>query len=71
MSEIIESLVVIGDEGCLLEATLSGNGEVVIHAEDDEAGVDLRYDLDQIRTIVATLGHLLYVADNHEDDQDD
>lgn len=65
MNDYIESLGVIGESDRLLEATLNGNGdEVSMHVEDGECGIDVTYSLDEIRAIVAALGHLLWVADN-------
>lgn len=71
MSDYIESLGVIGDHDRLLEATLNRDRTISLHVEDSTTGVDVEYSLDEIRTIVSTLGHLLYVADNYEDDEDD
>lgn len=66
MSTYIESLCVIPDDDRLMEATLNRDNTISVHLEDGEVGLDVVYDLDEIRAIVATLGHLLYVADNHE-----
>jgi hypothetical protein len=71
-SDIIESLSIVPDEDRLFEATLyrghdTGVRTVSINMNDADVGVDVRYDLDEIRSIVATLGHLLYLAETHED----
>lgn len=68
MSDIVKSIGVIEGEGDQLvnhfEATLYDNAEVVLHMEDGENGVDGTYSLDEIREIMAALGHLLWVAEN-------
>lgn len=75
-SDIIESLNIVSDEDRLFEATLHRGGEtgiktISLNMNDKESGVDIRYDLDEIRSIVATLGHLLWLADNADDEDED
>lgn len=65
---VTETLRII-DHDRLTEATLWDNDTITIHIEDADGGAaDNRYDLDEIRRIHAALGHLLWLADNRDDE---
>ena len=66
---MIESLNII-DGKQLFEATLYDTGQIKLHVEDDEDIVEPIYSLDEIREIVTTLSHLLWVAEHRVEDED-
>lgn len=72
VSQIVESINVIADDDRLFEATLHTDGQISINTQDAEGdATDNTYSLDEIRTIVSTLGHLVWVADNRDEDADE
>lgn len=72
VSQIVESLSIVGDDDRLFEATLHTDGQVSINMQDAEGDAAANtYSLDEIRTIVSTLGHLVWVADNRDEDADE
>lgn len=61
--KMIESLNIIDGEQ-LFEATLYDTDQIRLNVEDGDSAVDVTYDLDEIREIVTSLSHLLWVAEH-------
>lgn len=59
------SLSVISREGLLVETTLYHDNTIGLDLEiAEDSGRDGRLDLDEARRLHATLGHLIWVAEN-------